>query len=192
MPETIAAEIRNGPIRVAIQAEGAALKLFTQKQQNTIIRVALEDGGAYFVKVFVPLRFSNYARLLGYHPSNRYLRTKQAEGFGNVPFVRTGEWRTAAAGAYATATAKKTSGKIEIKIPQPHPVTPVTSAQFRSVLPKEFERIALQVGKALVALLADRTETTNRQGVTRATLPATSRAAVAPNSRNNTAHRRAA
>lgn len=196
MGEQIIAQVRQGPIRAAIQVRGAALKLFSTRQANTIVRVAGEDGGNYFVRVFIPLRFTNYARKLGYSPSTGYQRQKQAAGYGDTPWVRTGAWRTAATGgARADVTAKRLGCLIKIRVPYTHrhPVTPTTSAQFRSVLPEEMERIARQVGNSLDALLAERTETTNRKGVTRASLPTTSRAALPPKpSRTLTTTRRAA
>ena len=181
MGAIILAQIREGPIRAAIQARGAALKLFSTRQANTIVRVAGEDGGAYFVRVFLPLRFDKYAERLGYRPSSDYRAKKLREGYGDIPWVRTGAWRAAAlAGARTAVTAKRMGCRIQIKVPYAHPVTPRTSAQFSSVLPEEMERIARQVGNSLDALLAERTEVTNRKGITRASLPTTSRAALPP------------
>lgn len=189
----IEAEIRNGPIRVTIEANRAALKLFAQRQANAIVRVALQDGGEYFLRVFVPLRFSNYAKKLGYRPSPGYVAKKIRQGQGDVPFVASGAWRDATGASRCEATATKAKGRITLRIPQPHPITPVTSAQFRTVLPDEIERVARQVGNTLTSLLAERTETTSRKGTVRAALPATSRAALPPKpARTITTKRRAA
>jgi hypothetical protein len=194
----IEATIRRGPVRATIIHRDAALKLFKPGQANAIIRVALKDGGDYFCKVFIPLRFTNYAKRLGYRVTNAYQQRKKQEGFGDLPFVRTGDTRTqAVASAHTETTATggaSGKGRIKILVPiGPIAYTSNLSQIFRSVPAYEIERIARVVGSSLDSLLAERTEVVTRKGVTRASLPASSRAAVpTPARKTSTPIRRAA
>jgi hypothetical protein len=194
----IEATIRRGPVRATIVHRGAALNLFSKRQANAIIRTALNDGGDYFCRVFIPLRFTNYAKTLGYRVTSEYAQRKKSDGFGTVPFVRTGDTRdkaTAQAHTEVTASGGATGkGRIKILVPiGPIAFTASLSQIFRSVPASEVERLARVVGASLDGLLAERQETTNRKGVTRATLPGTSRAALpTPARKTSSPSRRAA
>lgn len=181
----IEATIRRGPVRASIIHRGAALNLFQKRQANAIIRAALQDGGDYFCRVFIPLRFTNYAKKLGYRVTSEYADRKKKEGFGAIPFVRTGDTRDkAVAQAHTDITASGGAtgkGRIKVLVPiGPIAFTPNLTQIFRSVPAYEIERIARVVGASLDSLLAERVETVSRKGVTRASLPATSRAALPP------------
>ncbi len=109
---------QNGPIRTSIEMSGPALRLFSQKDQNTILRTVMQMAAQLFIDVFLPKRFEPYARtFLGYTASGKYENRKRklaAKGIiaspQPTPLVYTGASREGALGsarATSTATVKR-------------------------------------------------------------------------------------
>lgn len=160
------AEGQRGPIRWAIEAHGAALGLFSARERNNLVRDALESGGKFYVAVFVPMNFTDYAKRKGWAVSAKYQQRKdrmvqrgQVDGPAD-PLVYLGILREAAvkrSTVTATATANKAGIQIHIPIP-PHGngkgkygISPIVGAVLRSIMPWEIERVGEVVEKALVA-----------------------------------------
>lgn len=164
-------QVKQGPIRAKLMAEGGALALFDPKQRNTIVRIAMKAGGDFWVGTFLPKRFSQYAVSIGYRVSSRWRKYKEFQTGVAVPFVgltppgggpRAPKWKNtnpqkmitaALAGSKATATATGNNARINISIPYGHAVLPETSEMFRTVPSWEMDRIADVVGARLQDLL---------------------------------------
>ncbi len=166
-----------GPIRATIELHGKALKLFRTKEANDIVRAALQSGGDLWVNIFLPMRFSDYAKQLGYRVNSKYAQKKQKVLGHNVPLVGIGGTAGAAdstlvasKSAHATATAKGGGGVITIRIPTGHALQAKDQAVFRQIPAHEVKRIAEEVEKTLTDLLSGYTVTTNRAGRMTATL----------------------
>ena len=179
------AEARQGPIRAVLEAQGAALSLFTQREANTAVREALEAGGDFWVRVFLPMRFSDYARKLGYRVKPTTAKAKALLSGRAVPFVQTGQLQQMAIpGAWARATATGGLGTIWIRIPRPHALRPEFAQVFTTVPTWEINRIAEVVETALAQIIQGSVQTTDRKGrqVARLIGPRTA-ARVSPNRR---------
>ena len=161
----VLAQHQVGAIRASIEAHGTGLTLFAQKDQNEIIRNALERGGWYWIYVDLPKRFTDYAFELGYNQrSKTYANWKQKVVGHQIPLVFTGQLRSVATkGARARATASKGSGTIFITIPTPavtdrkgrhinYANVPKTQVGIilRTIPPKEIKAIAQAVESALI------------------------------------------
>ncbi len=106
--KTITVFTGGSPIRAAIRAEGAALLLFSDSDRNTVIRDAMYQGGEYWRLVYLPMRFTKYARTLGYNGGN------------DTPLVFTGRLiDMAIPGAHTEARATATKARATIRIPRP-------------------------------------------------------------------------
>lgn len=161
----------NGPIRARLEAEGMALALFDPKFRNDVVRLAMKAGGDFWVNVFLPKRFSQYAFSMGYRVSSRWRKYKEFQGGVAVPFVGLSppgggpiapKWKrtnpekmitAALGGARASATATANRARIVVSIPYGHAIQPETSDMFRFVPSWEMERVAQVVGKSLQDLL---------------------------------------
>ena len=85
--------------------------LFKTGEWNAIVRAGLHRAGSYFVEVFLPKRFTNYARTnLGYNGKNK----------SKTPLVVSGRLRAGLLPrAYAEARAAQTNASILIRMPVP-------------------------------------------------------------------------
>jgi len=150
------------PIRVAIEAWDFALCLFSQSERNLIVRSALYDGGEYWRTVFLPLRFSPYAKTLGYAVTKKWELKKGGPGTA-IPLVWTGDLHDIAVqGAHVEARADASTAAIIIRIPVPRYANqqPMVYKVLRSIPAIEVERIAAIVlksiaGNAVESLHAD-------------------------------------
>ncbi len=167
-------EAKVGPIRAQILAAGGALVLFDASTRNEIIRAAMLEGGKFWMRAFLPMRFSQYAYRLGYTVSEKWSRRKLRDLGVSVPFVgftppgggrRAPTWKgtnpekmiTAALnGASVRASAAAGRASLTIRVPYGHAVREETTASFRTLPSWEVARIAEVVGKALVDQIADR------------------------------------
>lgn len=170
--EEILWQKNTGPIRTALRLNGMGTALFgdrSQHEQNLLVRVSLMRGGNMWIKVFLPMRFTDYARKLGYRASTYWEAYKQQLLGAVVPLIGIGgdyakgkgegSWPpgfmrdTATKGASIKASVTSTKAVIRIKIPFGHPVQPRTANIVTKVPPWELTRIAEDVGKALRNLL---------------------------------------
>lgn len=148
----------SGTLRVALQYNAQALKLFKRREANAIIRGAFIAGGRLWVSLFMPKRFSRYADKLGYKSQFRWKLAKEAiTGQPAIPFVGIGShggaaraqsWEpghlraTALAGTRVSAVATANRQQIRISIPFGHPLERRAAGVFRSIPPWELDRIA--------------------------------------------------
>ncbi len=159
----------SGPIRAILEAQGPALAILEQAEgkagANDVIRQALQAGGDLWVNVFLPMRFTEYAKRLGYQVKPGWIAMKQRLTGQALPLVYTGSMReNALAKAHADAVAKKGGGTITIRIPVDHGGTdkqsgslqPKENAVLRRVPESEVTRIAQQVERVLIATLNER------------------------------------
>ncbi len=167
-------EAKVGPIRAQIFAAGGALAFFDASTRNEIIRAALLEGGKFWMRAFLPMRFSQYAYRLGYTVSQKWSQRKLRDLGASVPFLgftppgggrQAPTWKgtnpekmiTAALnGASVRATAAAERASLTIRVPYGHPVREDTTASFRTLPTWEVDRIAEVVGKALADQIADR------------------------------------
>lgn len=163
MAETIAS-VQRGPIRASITANQKALALFRQREQNEIIRNAMQRTGDFWLVVFMPRRFTDYARrFLRYNPFAKWEDTKVALAKRGViaspqptPMVYTGISRaTALSRSRAEGRATKTKAVAIVRMPLGHAVRPQISKIFKYLPRHEVERIAQVFDKALVEAIAD-------------------------------------
>jgi hypothetical protein len=164
-------EVTVGPVRAQLIAAGPALALFRDSERNAFVRFALTAGGAFWLDVFLPKRFSDYSTSFGYRVSRKWRDLKIALTGVAVPFVGltpsgggpvAPRWKqengakmvdVALADSRARATATGNSAAIIITIPYGHPVQADTSDMFRTLPSWEVDRIADVVGQTLQRLL---------------------------------------
>jgi hypothetical protein len=136
--------------------------LFSKYDQNIIMRTVMTTAAAFWIKVFLPMRFGPYARTsLGYFASTKWEKRKSKlaaagtiQGPQPTPFVYTGIARSeATTRARPDGTATSTRFAIVIRIPFGHPIQPDTSAMFKVVPSHEVKRLAEVVGNELPALI---------------------------------------
>lgn len=150
------------PLRIAIDLNRAAMAMFSRYEQNAAIRDALKAGGQLWTVVFLPQRFSDYVRRIGYDETAKWEATKIAlfkrgtiQGPQPTPFVFVGIMReTAMSGARVEAAATASRQVITIRIPFGHPVQSKAAAVFRTVPPWEVLRIAEEVRLVLARAIA--------------------------------------
>lgn len=140
----------HGPVRAEIEAWDGALALFKQAARNALIRDALWQGGEYYRTVFVPLKFTNYAKKFGWHVGAAYAKRKQKAG--TPPLVWSGELRKQLLEkSRSRAVAAAAKAYVDIIMPGPgymNATQPVYKT-LRSALPEEIIRVAGVVGKAM-------------------------------------------
>lgn len=154
------------PIRAVITAQGAALNILEQAEGksgvNDVIRESLQAGGDLWVNVFLPMRFTEYAKRLGYSVQPGWATHKQKLTGQALPLVYLGGMREKAlSGAHADATSSKGGGQIRIRIPIQHggagrqggSLQPKDQAVLRRIPDWEISRVAQEVQKTLIALL---------------------------------------
>jgi hypothetical protein len=129
-----------GSIRTAIDVDGLALQVLKPSVRNQIVREALISGGQMWLTVFMPLRFTPYAKRLGYPFKTAH------------PFIDTGNMqRSVMASAKATATATSTGrAVILLSMTYGHPVRTDIAPAFRTVPGWEVERVAQAVASYLI------------------------------------------
>lgn len=167
MTERTVYQTQIGPVRARIVAAGGALALFDAKVRNNITRDGMLDGGRFWLQVFLPKRFSNYAYRFGYHVGKAWRQTKERQLGAAVPFVggtppgggpvmphwsqKNGEKMITAAinGASVRATATANRANLTFRIPYGHPVDAQASATFRTLPSWEVERIAQVTGQSI-------------------------------------------
>lgn len=172
---------QQGPIRTVIELNGPALRLFSQRDQNIMIRTAMRVAAMMWIAVFLPKRFTNYARtFLGYRATWKYERQKDRlakkgvlPGPQPTPLVYTGVSRAGAlAGARATATS--TLKKAFAIIRYPRGAINFKKADVLQRIPAhEITRMAEEVGRELPAYIA--TGTSQSKGAARTIVGAVSR-----------------
>jgi hypothetical protein len=156
---------------VSLTENAKALAVFSQKEQNNIMRAAMYRTAFYWTEIFLPLRFSDYAvDRLGYNPSARWEdfksimadnQKKLRKTYRRVmrpqptPMVFTGDMRKAALGRNSIkATATKGKGVTAIRIPFGHAVQSKLSNLFRQLPPNEMEALQAAFKAAFAASLA--------------------------------------
>jgi hypothetical protein len=171
--EEILWQRNSGPIRTALKLYGTGTAMFGSmaiSEQNLLVKASLMRGGALWIKVFLPMRWTDYARKLGYRASMKWETFKQAVLGQVLPLVGVGgEYRgkgkgegnwppgfmrdTATKGARVEAVSSGGRAVINIKIPFGHPVQPHTANIVTKVPPWELTRIAEEVGKSIAFFL---------------------------------------
>jgi hypothetical protein len=129
-----------GAIRTSIEVEGLALQVLKPSVRNQVVREALIAGGQTWIAIFLPLRFTPYAKRLGYpYPSRQ-------------PFVDSGQMQAAVMdSAKATATATNTGrAVILLAMTYGHPLNKDIAPAFRTIPGWEVERVARAVAAYLV------------------------------------------
>lgn len=160
-------EAKVGAIRCVLMARGGALALFEAKTRNELIRNALTAGGVFWLRAFLPKRFSQYAYRLGYRVSKKWKDQKERHLGVVVPYIggtppgggrvmptwsqRNGEKMITAAlnGANVKATATASVASLVFRVPFGHPLQADHAAWFRAMPSWEIQRVAEVTAKAL-------------------------------------------
>ena len=127
--------LKNGPISVQIEANRKFMVIFSRKRQNEIIRNSLNAAGEFWANVFLPKRFSNYAKtVLGFNPAHEWQNAKrrlvfsthadkQAQDPQPTPLVYRGIMkRTALSRWRAASIATSKKQVLTVRIPLGHAV----------------------------------------------------------------------
>jgi hypothetical protein len=154
--------LRNGPISVQIEANRRYMAAFSRKTQNAIIRASLDTAGKFWAEVFLPKRFTNYAKtVLGFNPSRAWENAKRRLVFSSgadkqakdpqpTPLVYRGVMRRTALGGWraaSVATAKKQV--LTVRIPLGHAVKPHIAKLITRVPKLELQRIVEVFAKTM-------------------------------------------
>ncbi|MBA3588517.1 hypothetical protein [Methylibium sp.] len=162
-----------GPIRTVIQAKTMSLLSFLPAERNLILRTVMQAAGDFWIRTFLPKRFTPYARRLGYSVGRKWQTSKERQTAGPVlPFVgltpagggppapgwsqRNGEKMIVAAmrGATAKGMSKGLNKQsVIIRIPFGHAVRAETSATFRFIPSWEMARLAEIISKTLADII---------------------------------------
>ena len=127
---------------------------------------AFAAGGQHWIEVWLPMRFTDYARSLGYSVSERYASVKAKEKGHTLPLVLTGKTRDAVVD-HSTFTIRNSSSKISfvVRMPLPSNIKGYiygysTRSQVRQMLttipPREIISIAKVIKSALHSELTGR------------------------------------
>lgn len=127
--------LKNGPISVQIEANKKFMTLLSRKRQNEVIRNSLNAAGRFWAEVFLPKRFTNYAKnVLGFNPSHAWENAKRRLVFSTgsdkraldpqpTPLVYRGEMRRSALSRWRTASIATSKKQVlTVRIPLGHPV----------------------------------------------------------------------
>jgi hypothetical protein len=162
---------RVGPIRVSVNAQGAALSLFKKGERNEIIKAAMAQGGRFWIDKFMMKRFSMYAyAVLGYRASARWRATKQRYLGQAVPFVgftptnggspptwkkgkNTEKMMNAVKRARVEGRSRGDKFSALIFVPFGHAIPAEKSANFRTIPAHEIGAISGEVARALAHFL---------------------------------------
>ncbi len=176
---TVIADTGPGPIRAVLEAHGAAVKLFAQREQNNILREVMRQVGEFYIAVFLPQKFDRSKKAVppGYGASKQWEQTKVnlakrgvIDGPQPTPMVYIGIMRhNVLTKAKAEARATKTRAYVIIRMPIGHAIRPKLKQVLRWVPDYEIKRIAQVAEQQLVHLL---TNDIARASIPRATPPA--------------------
>jgi hypothetical protein len=147
----------SGPIKAQLEAYDGMLAMYEDAARNAITRDAMWQGGEYYRVTFVPLKFTNYARKLGYHASEKYVARKRRMFGAELPLVYTdqqthnGLRSQVLGGSRSEARATRKDCYVLVRMPGPSYMNQQRTVYkvLRGVLPAEVERVAKVVGQAL-------------------------------------------
>lgn len=160
--------LKRGPISVQIEANRKFMVIFSRKRQNEIIRNSLNAAGEFWANLFLPKRFTNYARTaLRYNPSANWERakrqltdsqddTKRALVPQPMPLVYRGDMRKSALSRWrlaSVATAKKQV--LTVRIPLGHAVRKHIANVVTFVPRLELQRIVEVFSKVMPQQIAN-------------------------------------
>lgn len=137
-------------IRAELKAAGAALALFSPADRNRIIRDAMLNGADRFMAFWLPKRFEQYARTLGYHAGPMYEALKKRKFGHSKPLVLDGRLqKLVMSTAYTVSKGKGDSCYSEIRFRRGTTQSQVVRAVLSSLAPNEVKDCSKAVGKAL-------------------------------------------
>lgn len=154
--------LKKGPISVHIDANRRFMAIFSKRRQNEIIRNSLNAAGEFWANLFLPKRFTNYARTaLRYNPSADWERAKRALTDSQddskramapqpTPLVYRGEMRRAALSGWRLASVATSRKQVlVVRIPLGHAVRKHTAKTVTFVPRLELQRIVEVFSKVL-------------------------------------------
>lgn len=151
-----------GPLRVAIEAQDAALGLLGKREANAIRREALRRTGVDWTEHWLPRRFTPYARTLGYPHASvgrvpTRLQPQRTPVTGKIlrgaPLVDTGQFAKDALDNNEVRAFFGANPRIVITIPTPHPITPYMRTIMQKIPAKEVDWLAGRLAKHMADLL---------------------------------------
>lgn len=146
--------VGSGPIKTEIEAWDGMLACFSKRECNAIIRDALWQGGEFWRTVFLPMRFTDYAKKLGYKVTKRWESIKNKNN-ASAPLVWRGVLqRVATNQARTEARATSSNQYVQVRIPTPSYANqqPTVYKTLHTLPSWEVDRVAEVIGKAFVAI----------------------------------------
>jgi hypothetical protein len=152
--------------------------LFTGKGRrsriNAVVKNALNAGGTFWIGTFMMMRFSDYARRLGYRATKRWEDRKRRILGSVTPYVgitgsvpQRGSFSkmidSVSGAKVVSANTKTRSAKLVVTVPFGHPVSAVHAQYFKRIPQWEMKRVVEVVGEAIDAALIN--EPTSRPPV---------------------------
>jgi hypothetical protein len=148
---TQAKGVMRGTIRWQIDHYNNSLALFSPVERNAILRDGMRAAGEYWLSIFFPKRFTDYAKMLGYHITEKY-RIMKVKRYGEArPLILTGTLAEKAnAGANVTAMSTANKQTATVHIPNGHPIAPIVSKVLATVPESEVNQMAEFFGKTII------------------------------------------
>jgi hypothetical protein len=147
---------KKGLIRVEIELREKALRIFSVSERQSILREGMRAAAQFWLQVFFPKRFTDYAKTLGYKISTKYRKAKIARFGGDAPpLIWTGTLaKTAQDGSYVTATSAKDNPTATAHIPTGHDiVAAVVHTVIQTVPQLEVKRLSEVFAKTISGLI---------------------------------------
>jgi hypothetical protein len=148
---------KQGFIRAQIILHEKALRIFSQQERNAILREGMRQVGLFWANIFLPKRFTDYAKSLGYHISMKYEKAKRARFGGDAPpLIWSGDMaRAIQAGTNVVAKSTKDNPSATVKMPTGHALNAdgIVQHVLQTVPQFEVKRVAEVFAKTIVGLI---------------------------------------
>ncbi len=153
--EKVLAEAGQGAIRLQLVAQEKALSLFSNRERSAILKASIARAGLFWLSTYLPKRFTDYAKQLGYKITVKYEKRKLKEGGEVRPLVYSGNMANAAlSGATAKGMANGDKVAVLLRIPQgDHQLAMVVQRVMRTIPESEIKDLAREFGKVLAAII---------------------------------------
>lgn len=149
-------QIKSGGAIITIDERWKLFNPFSRYDRNLALRASYDAGGRHWIDVWLPKRFTSYARaVLGYRVTSKYDTAKRNRNGSANPMVWSGTFQDQALrGARPDAKVTSKNNKIIIRIPGPSYIgyKDVIGRTIRTIPDIEANRVAEVVVKTLSEL----------------------------------------
>jgi hypothetical protein len=148
--------VKSGGSTFTIEERWKLFNPFSKYDRNLALRAAYDAGGTHWIDVWLPKRFTSYARaVLGYRVTSKYDTAKRNRNGDATPMVWSGAFQDQALrGARPDAKVTSKNNKIIIRIPGPSYIgyKEVIGRTIRTIPQIESNRVAEVVVRTLTEL----------------------------------------